>query len=102
MRRRFLLASNLRSILVPKLDSRCVCALREVDANGIALAVGSVIFPKLLTQAGGLDPHEGIGDGVERLGTLENFQSDVVGLQPLTSPSKSFIDEVLQESLPAL
>jgi hypothetical protein len=44
----------------------------------------------------------GIGDGVERLGTLEDFQSDVVGLQPLTAPGKSFIDEVLQEPLPAL
>ena len=28
MRRRSLLASNLRSILVPKFDLRCVCALR--------------------------------------------------------------------------
>ena len=70
--------------------------------NGVALALGPVVFAKLLTQAGGLDPHEGVDDGVERLGTLENFQSDVVGLQPLTSPGKSFIDEVLQEPLPAL
>ncbi len=70
--------------------------------NGIALAVGPVVFAKLLTQAGGLDPHEGVDRGVERLGTLENFQSDVVGLQPLTAPSQSFIDEVLQEPLPAL
>jgi hypothetical protein len=102
MRRRSLLASNLRSILVPKLDSRCVCALREVDANGIALAVGSVIFAKLLTQARCFDAHEGIGHGVKRLRTIENLQSDVVGLQPLTSPSQSFVDEVLQEPLPAL
>ena len=70
--------------------------------NGIALAVGSVIFAKLLTQAGGLDPHEGIDRGVKRLGTIENLQSDVVALQPLTAPGKSFIDEVLQEPLPAL
>ena len=70
--------------------------------NGIALAVGSVIFAKLFTQPGGLDPHEGIDRGVKRLGTLEDFQSDVVGLQPLTAPGKSFIDEVLQEPLPAL
>ena len=70
--------------------------------NGIALAVGSVVFAKLFTQAGGLDPHEGIDRGVKRLGTIENLQSDVVGLQPLTAPGKSFIDEVLQEPLPAL
>jgi hypothetical protein len=70
--------------------------------NGIALALGPVIFAKLLTQAGRLNPHKGIGDGVERLGTLENLQSDVVGLQPLAAPGKSFIDEVLQEPLPAL
>ena len=70
--------------------------------NEIVLAVGSVIFAKLFTQAGGLDPHEGIDRGVKRLGTIENLQSDVVALQPLAAPGKSFIDEVLQEPLPAL
>ena len=70
--------------------------------NGIALALGPVVFAKLLTQAGRLNPHEGIDRGVKRLGTLEDLQSDVVGLQPLTAPGKSFIDEVLQEPLPAL
>ena len=35
-------------------------------------------------------------------GRLEDLQSDVVGLQPLTAPGKSFIDEVLQEPLPAM
>ena len=70
--------------------------------NEIALAVGSVIFAKLLTQAGRLNPHEGVDRGVKRLRTIENLQSDVVGLQPLTAPGKSFIDEVLQEPLPAL
>ena len=53
-------------------------------------------------QAGRLDPHEGIDRGVERLGTIENLQSDVVALQPLAAPGQSFIDEVLQEPLPAL
>ena len=70
--------------------------------NGIVLAVGSVIFAKLFTQAGRLDPHEGIDRGVKRLRTTENLQSDVVAFQPLTAPSKSFIDEVLQEPLSAL
>ena len=70
--------------------------------NGIALAVGSVIFAKLLTQAGRLNPHEGIDRGVKRVGTLENFQSDVVGLQPLAAPGQSFINKVLQEPLPVL
>ena len=66
------------------------------------MAVGPVIFAKLLTQAGGLDPHDGIEDRIKRLGTIEDLQSDVVALQPLTAPGESFIDEVLQEPLPAL
>ncbi len=66
------------------------------------MAVGPVIFAKLLTQAGGLDPHEGIEYGIKRLGTIEDLQSDVVALQPLTATRQSFIDEVLQEPLPAL
>jgi hypothetical protein len=70
--------------------------------GGSALALGPVVFAKLLTQAGRLNPHEGVGDGVERLGTLEDLQSDVVALQPLTAPGQSFIDEVLQEPLAAL
>jgi hypothetical protein len=70
--------------------------------NEIALAFGPVVFAKLIAQPGGLDPYEGIDRGVKRLRTIENLQSDVIGLQPLTSPGKSFIDEVLQESLTAL
>jgi hypothetical protein len=70
--------------------------------NEIVLAVGSVIFAKLFTPPGGLDPHEGIDRGVKRLGTIENLQSDVVTLQSLAAPGQSFIDEVLQEPLPAL
>ena len=70
--------------------------------NGIAVAVGLIIFAKLFTQAGSLDPHEGIDSRVKGLGTIEDLQSDVVAFQPLTAPSKSFIDEVLQEPLPAL
>jgi len=66
------------------------------------LAVGPVVFAELLSQAGRLDPHEGIDHRVKRLRTIEDFQSDVVGLQPFTAPSQSFIDEVLQEPLPAL
>ena len=75
---------------------------------GRSMRIGSrwpsarVIFAKLIAQPGGLDPHEGIDCGVKRLGAIENLQSDVVGLQPLTAPGQSFIDEVLQESLPAL
>ena len=40
--------------------------------------------------------------GIKRLGTIEDLQSDVVALQPLTATGESFIDEVLQEPLPAL
>ena len=62
----------------------------------------SVIFAKLFTQAGGLDPHEGIDRGVKRLGSLEDFQSDVVALEPFAAPSQRLIDEVFQEPLPAM
>ena len=102
MRRRSLLASNLRSILVPKLDVRCVCALWESDVYGIVFPVGFIVFAKPITQSRGLHAHEGIGHGVKRLRTIENRQSDVVALQPLAAPGQSFIDEVLQEPLAAL
>src|SRR5262245_25392620 len=87
---------------LPQLDVRRVAALWQLDANGIALAVGVVVFAKLVTQARGLDAHERIDRGVKRVRTTENLYSDVVALQPLTAPGKSFIDEVLQELLPAL
>src|SRR5262245_23035721 len=85
-----------------KLDVWCVCALRQIDADRIALAVGVIIFAKLLTQAAGLDPHDGIQNGVKRLRTIENLQGDVVAFQPLTAPSQGFIDEIFKEPLPAL
>jgi hypothetical protein len=62
--------------------------------NGIALTVGSVIFAKPFTQAGGLDPHKGIVRGIERRRSIEDFQSDVVALQPLAASGESFVDEV--------
>ncbi len=65
------------------------------------MAVGLVVFAKLVTQTRGLDAHDGIDDGVERLGTIEDLQSDIVALQPFTAPGQSFIDDVLQEPLPA-
>ena len=79
---------RIRWCRLPKLDLRGVRSLRQINANGIALAVGVIVFAKLLTQAGGLDAHEGVGRGVKRLGTIEDFQSDVVTLQPLTAPSQ--------------
>ena len=82
-------------VRLPKLDVRRVAALRQIDANRIALAVDLVIFAKLVTQARGLDAHDGIDVGVKRLGTIEDLQSDVVALQPLAAPSESFIDDVL-------
>jgi hypothetical protein len=59
------------------------------------LAVGLIVLAKPIAQTGGLDPHEGIDRGVERLGSIEDFQSDVVTLQPLAAPSQSFVNEVL-------
>src|SRR5262245_7814691 len=101
MRRRSLLTSNSRTALVPKRDLRSVRALRQVNANEIVLTVTFVVFAKPVTQSRGLHAHERIGHGVERLGTVEDLQSEVVALQPLTTPGKCFIDDVLQEPLPA-
>ena len=61
MRRTSLLSSNLRSVLVPKLDVWRVRALRQIDVNEIALAFRSIIFAKLFTQACGLDPPDDPG-----------------------------------------
>ena len=43
-----------------------------------------VIFANLLAKSRCLDPHEGVNDGVKRLGAIEDLQSDVVGFQPVT------------------
>ena len=86
---------------MPKLDLRCVRALRQIDANGIVLALAFIVFAKSVTQTRGLDAHEGIGHGVERLGTIEDCQSEVVALQPATTPSQRFIDDVFEKPLPA-
>ena len=37
-----------------------------------------------------------------RLRSIEDFQSDVVALQPLAATGQSFVDEVFEESLAAL
>ena len=86
---------------IPKLDLRRVAALGEIDADGIALAVGVIIFAKLVAQAGGLDAHDGIDIGVEGLGTIENFEGDIVALQPLAASGERFIDDVIEEPLAA-
>ena len=86
---------------LPKLDVRRVGALWQLDANRIVSAFGVVVFAKLVTQTRGLDAHEGVDDGVERLGTIEDLQSDVVAFEPVAAPGQSFIDDVLQEPLPA-
>ena len=65
---------------MPKLDLRCVCALWQIDANRIALAVGLVVFAKLLAQPARLDAHHRIDGGVEGFRTAEDLQSDVVAL----------------------
>src|SRR5262245_10095913 len=101
MRRLALLASNLRSALAPKLDFRCVRALRQIDANGIVLAFAFVVFAKSVTETRGLDAHEGIGHGVKRLGTVKDCQSEIVALQPFTASSQRFIDNVFEKPLSA-
>ena len=38
--------------------------------------------------------------GIELLGAIEDFQSDIVALQPLAAPGKGFSDDVIEEALP--
>ena len=92
---------SIGSCRLPKLDVRRVGALRQLDANGIALAIGLVIFAKPVAQARGFHPHDRIDIGVERLGTIEDCQSDVIAFQPLAASGQRFIDDVLQEPLTA-
>jgi hypothetical protein len=63
--------------------------------NRIALTIRHVIFANLLAKSRCLDPHKGINDGVKSLGTIEDLQSDVVGLQPVIPASQSLIDDIL-------
>ena len=81
---------------------RHVGALRQLDANRIVLAVSVIILAKLVAQTRGLDAHDGVYQGVERLGAIEDRQSDVVALQPFAAAGQRFIDDVFQEPLPAL
>ena len=80
---------------MPKLDLRRVCALRQIDANRIAFAVGVIVFAKLVAQPRRLHAHDRIDVSVEGLGTIENLQSDVVALQPFTPSGQGFIDDIL-------
>ena len=86
---------------LPELDVRRVIALGQVDADGVVLAVGFIIFAQLVAQPRRLDAHDGIDGWIERLGTIENFNSDVVALQPLAAPGQGLIDDVFQEPLAA-
>ena len=92
---------SIESCRLSELDVRRVSALRQFDANWIPLAVGLVIFAKPVTQPHGLHADDGVDVGVERLGAIENCQSDVVALQPIAVPSQRFIDDVLKEPLSA-
>ena len=61
------------SILASKLDLRGVCALRQINANGIVLAVGLVVFAKPVSQSRGLHANNGVNGGVKGLGTIEDL-----------------------------
>jgi hypothetical protein len=80
---------------------RRVAALGQLDANGVASAVGVIVLAELLAQARGLDAHDWVDDGVERLRSIEDFEREVVALEPLAAPGQSFVDKKLQEPLPA-
>ena len=92
---------SIGSCRLSKLDVRRVAALRQIDADGIVLAIGFIIFAKPVAQAPGFQPHDRIDIGVKRLGTIEHCQSDVIAFQPLAASGQRFIDDVLQEPLTA-
>ena len=85
-----------------KLDEGGVAALRQIDADGIVLALRVIVLAKLVPQAPRLNAHERIDEGVERLRTFEDFQGDRVGLEPIAAPGQRLADDVLQEPLPPL
>ncbi len=80
---------------------RRIAALGQLDANGVAPAVGVIVLAKLLAQARGLDAHDWVDDWVERLRSIEDFECEVVALEPLAAPCQRLVNEVLQEPLPA-
>ena len=93
---------RIKRCRLPELDVRRVRALRQLDANGIGLAVSVVIFAKPVAQTPGLQADDGVDVGVECVGAIEDCLSDVIAFQPLAAAGQRFIDDVLQEPLPAL
>ena len=69
--------ANSRGLFLQKFNLRSVRALRQIDANGIALSLSPIIFAKLLAYPSRLDPHHGIDDGVKSFRAAEDLQSDV-------------------------
>src|SRR4029079_18379299 len=76
-----------------KLYLRRVATFRQLDANGIALAVRLVIFTQLVAEPRRLDAHDGIDGGVEGLGAIEHRQGDIVALEALGAGRQRFIDD---------
>ncbi len=81
---------------------RRVGAFGQVDTNRIVLPFGLIVLAKLIAQARSLDAHDGVYDGIERFGPLENLESDVVALEPITATGQRLVDDVLKKPLPAL
>ena len=94
-------AVRIRRRRRPEFDVRRIAALGQLDANGVAPAVGVIVLAELLAQARGLDAHDWVDDWVERLRSIEDFEREVVALEPLAAPCQRLVNEVLQEPLPA-
>ena len=65
------------------------------------MAIGLIIFAKLVAQACGLDAHDRIDGGIERVGAIEDLKADIVAFQPLASSGEGFSDDVIEEPLSA-
>lgn len=49
-------------------------------------------------EAARLDPHNGVGDGIEVFGAAERLRGDCVGLQAAAASDEAFVDEVGEQS----
>ena len=87
---------------IPERDARPIAASRQLDADRVAHPLSVVIVPELIAQAPRLDAHDGINDGVERIGAPKDFQRDAVAFDPLSASGECLVDDIFQEPLPAL
>ena len=79
-------------------ELRRVAAALEIDAHAVAGTVGRVIFGEPLPQAAGLDPHVGIGVGIEVRRLAKHLGRDRVALEPVAAPRERLLHDESQEA----